>query len=50
MPSVIVPQEKNFVLNVRHSQFARMQVAEPEPFSLDERLWAPSEASQATVA
>lgn len=49
VPSVIVPQEKNFVLNVRHSQFDRMQIGKPQPFSLDERLWAPAEASRVTV-
>ena len=39
MPSGIVPQEMNYVLNVRHPQFARLTIADPEPFSLDERLW-----------
>lgn len=39
VPSVIVPQEANYVLNVRHAQFARVRVAKPEPFSFDERLW-----------
>lgn len=39
VPSIIVPQEANYVLNVRHSQFVRLQIAEPEPFSFDERLW-----------
>jgi len=38
-PSVIVPRETNVVLNVRHPQFARVQISKPEPFSLDERLW-----------
>lgn len=49
VPSVIVPREMNYVLNVRHVQFARLQIAEPEPLSLDERLWAPSDASQDAV-
>jgi RES domain-containing protein len=40
VPSVIVPQEKNYVLNVRHPQFAHVQLAKPEPFSFDERIWA----------
>lgn len=39
VPSVLVPQEKNYVLDVRHPQFARLQVSRPEPFSFDERLW-----------
>ena len=39
VPSVLVPQEKNFVLNARHPHFARLEIATPEPFSFDERLW-----------
>lgn len=39
VPSVIVPQEANYVLNVRHRQFAQLEVGRPEPFSFDERLW-----------
>ncbi len=38
-PSVIVPQETNVVLNVRHPQFQRVRVSEPQPFSFDSRLW-----------
>ena len=38
VPSVIVPQDANYVLNVRHPQFAGL-VAKHEPFSFDERLW-----------
>lgn len=40
VPSVLVPQEKNYVLNVAHAQFAGVRVANTEPFSFDERLWA----------
>jgi len=39
VPSVIVPQEPNYVLNVSHPQFARLALSAPEPFSFDERLW-----------
>ena len=39
VPSLIVPQEKNYVLNVAHPLFANMTVAGAEPFSFDERLW-----------
>lgn len=39
VPSVIVPQEVNYVLNVHHAQFARVEVHEREAFSLDARLW-----------
>lgn len=49
VPSVIVPREMNYVLNVRHPQFAQLKIAEPEPFSLDERLWATTEAPENTV-
>lgn len=38
VPSAIVPREANYVLNVKHPQFARL-TATREPFSLDERLW-----------
>jgi RES domain-containing protein len=39
VPSVIVPQETNCVLNARHPRFADVTVAQTEPFSFDERLW-----------
>jgi RES domain-containing protein len=39
VPSVIVPQEANYVLDVRHKRFAQLRVSPPEPFSFDERLW-----------
>jgi RES domain-containing protein len=39
VPSAIVPQEKNYVLNVAHAQFAQVRVANVEQFSFDERLW-----------
>jgi RES domain-containing protein len=39
VPSVLVPQEKHYVLNVAHAQFAGVRVANSEPFSFDERLW-----------
>jgi RES domain-containing protein len=44
VPSVIVPQEMNYVLNVRHPQFAQVQSGGPEPFSFDQRLWRSSVA------
>ncbi|HVS24374.1 MAG TPA: RES family NAD+ phosphorylase [Gammaproteobacteria bacterium] len=39
VPSVIVPQEKNYVLSVAHAQFAAVRVADAEPLSFDDRLW-----------
>ena len=45
VPSVIVPQETNYVLNVMHPQFAQMRIGKPEAFSFDERLWRSHVAS-----
>jgi len=39
VPSMIVPQEKNYVLNARHTLFARVRVTARESFSFDDRLW-----------
>ena len=39
VPSVVVPQEANYVLNPRHPQFARLRISKPEPFAFDLRLW-----------
>ena len=38
VPSAIIPQEQNYILNPRHPEFARLQFRAPEPFSFDERL------------
>ena len=39
VPSVIVPQEHNLLLNPTHPEFAQVRLAsEPELFSFDERL------------
>lgn len=39
VPSVIIPEEANYVLSVRHPQFAELRISKPQPFSFDERLW-----------
>jgi RES domain-containing protein len=39
VPSVIVPQESNYVFCPRHARFAGVRVVAREPFSFDERLW-----------
>ncbi len=39
VPSIIVPQETNYVLNVHHPQFAHIKLRKREPFSFDERVW-----------
>ena len=39
VPSAVVPQESNFVLNPRHARFSDLTVGAAQPFSLDPRLW-----------
>ncbi|MBO6939836.1 MAG: RES domain-containing protein [Deltaproteobacteria bacterium] len=41
VPSVVVPLEKNFVLNPAHPDFATIQVDAPLDFRFDERLLIP---------
>ena len=38
MPSTIVPEELNYVLNPAHPAFARLQFGPSIPFLLDPRL------------
>lgn len=38
VPSAIVPNETNYLLNPRHDDFAKIRVAAPERFSFDPRL------------
>lgn len=41
IPSVIVPQEYNYLINPRHRAFGSLHVADAfEPFSFDERIFA----------
>ena len=39
VPSALVPQERNLLLNPVHSGFGRVRVGRPEPFSFDPRMW-----------
>lgn len=39
VPSVIVPREFNYLLNPRHSDFARLKFQPPLPFGFDSRMW-----------
>jgi RES domain-containing protein len=39
VPSVVVPDERNFVLNPNHPDFARLVINPSEPFSFDPRMW-----------
>jgi RES domain-containing protein len=38
VPSVIVPQERNVLLNPAHPDFRRIRLGAPEPFSFDPRM------------
>jgi len=38
VPSLLVPDESNFLINPRHPDFGRISVSRPQPFRLDPRL------------
>ncbi|MFW5968039.1 MAG: RES family NAD+ phosphorylase [Persicimonas sp.] len=38
VPSVLVPQERNIVINPYHADFETLDIAPPEPFEFDPRL------------
>ena len=38
VPSALVPDESNFLLNPRHADFARLRTSKPVPFRYDARL------------
>jgi RES domain-containing protein len=38
IPSVIIPGEANYLLNPAHSDFKKIVIGKPEPFSFDPRL------------
>lgn len=39
VPSVIIPEERNVLLNPAHPQFETLEVGPAEPFSFDPRMW-----------
>lgn len=39
VPSVVVPHERNYLLNPAHSDFQRLLIGPSEPFSFDPRMW-----------
>jgi RES domain-containing protein len=39
VPSVVVPSEKNYLLNPEHPDFARLRVSRAAPFVFDPRMW-----------
>jgi RES domain-containing protein len=38
VPSAVIAQEQNYILNPRHSDFSRLRFLTPEPFHFDDRL------------
>jgi len=38
VPSVVIPEERNYLLNPAHSDFRRIRWSEPRPFVWDPRL------------
>ena len=38
VPSVVVPQERNLLLNPAHPEFIRVRLVDAQPFYFDERL------------
>ena len=38
VPSIIVPGENNFLLNINHKDFKKIKVGDPEPFRFDHRM------------
>jgi RES domain-containing protein len=41
VPSVIIPHERNYILNPAHGDFRRLIFGRPQPFSFDPRMWGP---------
>jgi RES domain-containing protein len=39
VPSVVIPHERNYLLNPAHPAFSAIRVGTPESFALDARLW-----------
>ena len=39
VPSVVVPVEFNYLLNPKHPDFFKIRCVQPQPFSIDFRLW-----------
>lgn len=39
VPSVVIPRERNFILDPAHPDFHLLAIASPEAFSFDPRMW-----------
>ena len=42
VPSVIVPEESNYLVNPLHADFTQLAIRAPAPFGIDGRLFGPS--------
>jgi RES domain-containing protein len=43
VPSVVIPSERNYLLNPTHPQFQKLVIHKPEPFLFDARMWKPGQ-------
>ena len=39
VPSALIPDEYNLMLNPKHADFIKIKIGKPQPFTLDERMW-----------
>ncbi len=39
VPSALIPDEHNLMLNPKHADFMKIKIGKPQPFALDERMW-----------
>ena len=39
VPSVVIPEERNYLLNPAHPEISLIVVGDPRPFSFDPRMW-----------
>ena len=39
VPSAVIPQERNYLLNPLHPSFSRIRIGAAQPFAFDPRMW-----------
>ena len=39
VPSALIPEEHNLVINPNHRDFSKIVIGNPQPFALDDRVW-----------
>jgi RES domain-containing protein len=39
VPSALIPEERNYLLNPKHRDFKRLRIHKPIPFRFDPRMW-----------